>query len=98
VTLPVVFTIAARAEIIVARDWYEARRQGLALQFDAELEAVIVRISESPLQFRLVHKEARRAMLRRFPYGVFFRVLSDRVQVIACLHTSRDPHRWQGRV
>jgi hypothetical protein len=80
VTLPVVFTIAARAEIIVARDWYEARRQGLALQFD------------------LVHKEARRAMLRRFPYGVFFRVLSDRVQVIACLHTSRDPHRWQGRV
>lgn len=71
-TLPVFVTVAARAEIIAARDWYEVRQRGLALRFDAELDAVIDRISENPLQFPLVRKEARRAMLRRFPYGVFF--------------------------
>jgi plasmid stabilization system protein ParE len=95
--LPVVVTNAAGAEIFEARDWYEARHRGLAQRFDADLDAVISRIAENPLQFGLIHKTARRAMLRRFPYGVFFRVLPDRVQIIAFLHTSRDPRRWRQR-
>lgn len=91
---PVVFTITARAEMLDARDWYEKERSDLVQRFDADLDAVVARISENPLQFRLIRGEARRAMLRHFPYGVFFRVLPDHVQVVACLHTRRDPRQW----
>ena len=96
--LPIVFTRAARIEILDAHGWYAARGQILAQRFAAELDAVITRISEKPLQFRLIQGDGRRAMMRRFPYGVFFRILSDRVQIIACLHTSRDPRQWQNRM
>ena len=39
----------------------------------------------------------RPAKLRRFPYVVYYRVLADRIEVLAVLHGSRDPRIWQGR-
>jgi len=92
--LPVFFTPSARAEILEARDWYEAQQRHLAHQFDSDLDAVVLRISENPRQFRVVSNTVRRALLRQFPYGVFFRILADRVHVIAYLHTRRDPRQW----
>jgi len=41
-----------------------------------------------------VHGEVRRALLSQFPYGVFYRVESKRVVVLAVLHTARDPSLW----
>ena len=42
--------------------------------------------------------DVRRARLRTFPYGLFFRVVDDGVFVIACFHSSRDPRVWRRRV
>lgn len=36
-------------------------------------------------------------MVRRFPYGIFYRVSDGVVTVIAILHLSRDPESWQQR-
>jgi len=55
------------------------------------------RVSASPAAFPVIRNGVRRAMLRRFPYAVFFRVLPDLIQVIACFHTNRDPVRWRRR-
>jgi plasmid stabilization system protein ParE len=46
----------------------------------------------------LVHGEARRAVLRRFPYSVIYAVREDEIVVIACFHGRRDPKRWQDRL
>jgi plasmid stabilization system protein ParE len=92
--LRVVFTQAARAEVGEAVAWYEDRHLTMAELFTGSLDQVVNRIAENPSQFPVIHKGLRRALLRRFPYGVFFRVLSDQVQVIAVLHTSRDPRQW----
>jgi len=35
---------------------------------------------------------------RRFPYGIYYRVYADRVEVIAVQHSRRDPADWQSRV
>jgi len=43
-------------------------------------------------------RDVRRAKVRKFPYLIYYRVLSDRIQVIAVLHASRDPQLWQERV
>ncbi len=93
----VVFTQAARAELIEAQDWYEGQAPGLGRRFRAEVDALTERISAHPLQFPVVFKNVRRALLRRFPYMLFFTIEDDTLLVFACFHASRDPRRWQRR-
>lgn len=88
------FTLAARAEVIDARDWYEARRIGLGQRFAAEVDWIVARMAENPEQFPIIRSDVRRAIFPRFPYGLYFRVLPEFVQVIACFHGRRDPTRW----
>jgi plasmid stabilization system protein ParE len=45
----------------------------------------------------VVTGDIRKAVVTKFPYCVFYRELSDRVEVIAVFHTSRDPSVWQQR-
>jgi plasmid stabilization system protein ParE len=92
------FTPAARLEFIEAIDWYEARAAGLGAAFEAETEHQIARIQAKPMQFPIMLEDVRRARLRRFPYGLFFRIVDNEAFVIACFHASRDPKVWQNRV
>ena len=98
VAYSVVFTQTARAELIGAQGWYEDAVPGLGRRFRAEIDALIERISAHPLQFPAVYGKVRRALVRRFPYMLFFIVEGDTLLVIACFHASRDPRRWQERV
>jgi plasmid stabilization system protein ParE len=50
-----------------------------------------------PERFPVVRGTCRRALLRRFPYAVYFVPTAEVIQVIACLHASRNPQRWQQR-
>ena len=94
----VVFTQAARAELIEAQDWYEGEAPGLGRRFRAQIDSTVERMSANPLQFPVVYKNVRRALLRRFPYMLFFTIDGDTLLVIACFHASRDPRRWQQRI
>ena len=93
----VIFGPAARAEVLDAADWYKAHAPVAAEWFVIEVETVVARIAENPLQFPVVFKDLRRARLRRFPYGLFFRVEEAGAHVLACFHSNREPRRWQGR-
>jgi plasmid stabilization system protein ParE len=94
---PVVFSTAAGAELIEARDWYSARGPELATRFTAEIETVVERLATAPYEFPVVYRDVRRARCRRFPYALFFRLVDRIVHVIACFHSSRDPRQWQQR-
>jgi toxin ParE1/3/4 len=98
VGLPVILTPAARADIIAAQDWYEARSIGLGGRFRAELTNVVERLADNALHYPLVFRDVHRALVHRFPYALFFVVGQDAVTVIACFHASRDPQQWQRRV
>ncbi|WP_061023535.1 type II toxin-antitoxin system RelE/ParE family toxin [Bradyrhizobium sp. CCH5-F6] len=91
------FTQAARADLIDAIRWYDIHAPHVVPQFRDALRAALIRIAEHPRQFPFAYKDTRRAMLRRFPYIVVFRELHDAVYVIAVFHTSRDPLVWQRR-
>jgi len=93
----VVFLPAAQLEASEAQDWYESEAVGLGARFRAELDHLAERRAVNPFQFPLVLTDIRRALLRRFPYALFFRVVEDAVFVMACFHTSRDPRIWQQR-
>lgn len=67
----VVFTQAARAELIEAQDWYEGEAPGIGRRFRDAIDALAERMSASPRQFPIVFKNVRRALVRRFPYSLF---------------------------
>ena len=87
----------AEADLLEAAEWYEVRRKGLGVEFLAELRAKIARVREHPLQFPVVHRNGRRALLDRFPYAVYFIATDDLVEVVAVMHAKRHPRRWKGR-
>ncbi len=93
----VIFTQDAESELIAAQDWYENEVTDLGQRFRQAMDALTERMSASPWQFPAVFKNVRRALLRRFPYSLFFVVEDDTVIVIACFHSSRDPAHWQKR-
>jgi len=80
----------AEADLAEAFDWYEERRPGLGHEF---LEG----ITENPLHHRLIYREVRRALPRRFPYKVLYFVRAEEVQVIGVIHAKRHPRVWQAR-
>jgi toxin ParE1/3/4 len=95
--LPIVLRDEAQSEFDEAFDFYEARQAGLGVDFVARVQRVIDRIAANPLLHRVVHGDIRKAVVNRFPYCVFYRPHTDRVEIIAVFHTSRDPSVWQGR-
>ncbi len=97
-SLPVTFHRAASAEFIEASAWYETKRVGLALEFMAEMDRCVSRVSENPLQFAVVRKDVRRIVANRFPYSVYFRAEKHRIVVLAVFHGSREPAILQTRV
>jgi plasmid stabilization system protein ParE len=62
------------------------------------VEEAIDRVLENPRAFPTVHLTARRALIRRFPDALLFRVRDYRVKIEAVFHGSRDPIAWQNRI
>ena len=95
--IPTVFRPAAAADVEDAFRWYEQQRPGLGEEFLHEPSVALNAIAENPHRFPALHRQTRRALIRRFPYGVYYRFLDTRVVVVACLHGRRDPRRWHRR-
>lgn len=78
-----------------AAQWYEERSQGLGVAFLGILDQTISGVVENPLRFPVVYRDLHRALMKRFPYGVFFRLKADRIRILSVVHLSRDPEHWQ---
>ena len=87
----------ADLDVAATYQWYENEQDGLGLEFLDELRATYDRIADGPFKYQDLRSEIRRALLRRFPYAVYFAVEGDVVVVLAVLHVSRDPAEWQRR-
>ena len=92
-----VVTSPAETDLTTAYDWYEEQSPGLGAEFLRAVEAVFAAVQRTPGLFPAVRGRARRALLRRFPYGVFFTASDDEVVVLAVVHGRRHPRVWQSR-
>jgi len=97
VTLEVRVRPEAERDMIEAASWYELQQPGLGREFLDEALAVFMRIADTPLGYELVHRSARRALLRRFPFAVFYAFGEGVVLVVGVLHGSRHPRHWMRR-
>ena len=88
----------AQQDVDGAYSWYEDRRPGLGEEFLGCLDACIQTISRMPELYAKVHEEYRRALVRRFPYAIFYEYTGGKVIVYSIFHTSRDPKKWRNRL
>ena len=91
------FTPEADTEITEAREWYSHQRNDLDREFIQCIDEVLSRVVGSPFLFPIVYRHLRRAVVRRFPFAVFYEVTPDEIQVIAVFHSRRDPETWKNR-
>jgi toxin ParE1/3/4 len=89
--LPVVYRQAVRLEILSAARLYEGQRRELGSLFLDEIARIETHISDAPRLYQLVDSGVRRAVLRRFPFGLFYLEEEQRIVVLACLDLRRDP-------
>lgn len=87
----------AKADIRETARWYERQRPGLGRAFVQQIDALLDRVHLNPMQYQIVYREVRRAIPRRFPYGVFYRIDGSAVLVFAVVDLHRDPSIWQDR-
>ena len=92
-----VLRVQAEVDIDEAGSWYEAEQAGLGAKFIQDVNSLLERVEDNPFQFPVVHDETRRAMTRRFPYGVFFTVDEEKILVLAIVHLHRHPDTWKKR-
>jgi plasmid stabilization system protein ParE len=85
-------------DLLEAAVWYEQQRIGLGTDFLDAVAVTLDRISASPSAYPTVYKSTRRALLQRFPFGVFYLVEDKNVVVVAILHGSRHPRNWRARL
>ncbi|HEX9668274.1 MAG TPA: type II toxin-antitoxin system RelE/ParE family toxin [Thermoanaerobaculia bacterium] len=95
--MKVVLRRAAKLDLLEARNWYEERQPGLGDAFLDEVEAVLQSLPEYPEMHPRVERRVRRAVLNRFPYGLFYEINGETIGVLAVLHGARSPEHWRRR-
>lgn len=89
---------AAELDVAETQLWYEEQQVGLAVKFHHELSVVLARLAETPLIYPIVYRNIRRAVLRCFPFLVWYRVEGSIVTVVACTHGKANPSKIRRRL
>jgi len=97
VTLRVHLRPEAEQDLEAAAGWYEAQQPGLGQRFYDEVLRGIESIRARPTMYPSVGRGARRALIGRFPYGLYYLVEADSIVIVAVMHGSRSPRRWKRR-
>jgi plasmid stabilization system protein ParE len=97
-TVPVLLRRAAELDLAEIEDSYEGQRPGLGREFREVVDAAIARIADNPLAYPERYRGARRAVLRRFPYLLWYRPFAKFVVVLACVHGKRDARSVRARL
>jgi plasmid stabilization system protein ParE len=90
-------TAEADTDIDEAAAWYFEEDPDLGVRFATEVRRVLDQITEYPQAWTEIEPGIHRAVLRCFPYSIFYGVEDNRVEVFAVLHHHRHPARWRKR-
>jgi len=87
----------AALEMKIAAQYYEERVKELGEQFLSEIEEGLSRIRQFPQAWSAYEGEYRRYLLKRFPYGLIYRIEQKRIFIVAVAHLHRKPGYWHER-
>jgi plasmid stabilization system protein ParE len=86
------FHSIARSDVSRIMDYYEdAGGQELADEFYEELWSCINKAVDSPEGYAVRERDIRRVNLERFPFHFLYRIVADRIRILALRHHRRRP-------
>ncbi len=89
---------SAALEFAEAAAFYERRVAGLGTRFAEAIQRALAMIQKTPERWAKVDAEVRGCRINDFPYTIYYRILSDHIEVVAYKHHSRHPDYWQERL
>lgn len=92
------FSAAGRRELNEAAIWLELQESGLGQRFLEEVAQAQRLILDYPDAWHLLGPHLRRCHLKRFRYGLIYRVKGDVIEVIAVAHDRQIPAYWRDRL
>ena len=96
--MPAIFLPEAEQEMFEAARYYESQTAGLGIDFLSEAQRAVDSIAEMPITWPAIEGDLRRRLVRRFPFGILYRIESDKIVVVAVAHLRRKPGYWKERI
>ena len=97
--LKVIILPLAKEDLKEAKIWYENKLKELGKRFLAEVDKKINFIKINSLASNIRYDEIHTTVLDVFPFIIHYKVEIDQkaIVIVAVLHTSLDPKKWQSR-
>jgi plasmid stabilization system protein ParE len=96
--LPVDYLPGAWRDFDESFDWYAERSALAAVRFADAVDAALAKVCANPTHFRSNDGVHRECSLKKFPFRIVYRLIEDRVLVVAIAHAKRRPGFWRNRV
>ena len=77
--------------------WYEEQKENLGSKFEEHFSEAIDSIRINPLKTQIRYGDIRVFFLKKFPFGIHFKVSGKNILIVAVFHTSQNPERWKER-
>ena len=87
----------AQEDIQQTIDFNDITQSGLGEEFWLELKQKLLVIEQNPKQFPEITDFIKKAVLKRFPFNVFFVEKDNIINVFAVIHFSRSSKVWENR-
>ena len=92
------FEANAQREIDDAVEYYDGVSPQLGDDFMEAVTRLISQILNFPKACPELSLSIRRCRVKRFPYGLIYRLGNDEIEILAVMHFSREPTYWVDRL
>lgn len=96
--MPIDFFPDADQEMLEAARYYQSLASGLGDDYLDEVERAVHSIATSPQTWPILESDFRRRLVKRFPFGVIYRIEPDKILIIAVAHLRKKPGYWENRI
>ena len=91
------FLSPAEREMAQAAQYYNSKAPNLGAEFLQEVKKTVKRLEADPEAAQKVRGYVRRRLIRRFPFGILYRIDPEEIVILAVMHLARHPDYWHSR-
>ncbi len=92
----IIHKLAVEDILEIAR-WYDLQSPGLGNRFEQYLEECLNSIYKNPTAHNKATETTRRALVKKFPYIIFFEVKQEIIHIYGVIHSRRNPAMMKKR-
>ncbi|MFP9113104.1 type II toxin-antitoxin system RelE/ParE family toxin [Flavobacterium sp. RHBU_3] len=87
-------SVRAVADIREAENWYNEQLSGLGTRYKIAVKSQINDLRDDALLYPVKYDDVHYRKIKGFPYLLHYRIKQNVVDIIAVIHTSRNPDIW----